>query len=90
MTIEASNLLKQAEIINANLDRLHTLINSAERGPMGLTLDSSKTPEWRKAKHEYDVQFCRLRQVNQQLNKLRKCVGYQVENGKRVAIYQYK
>lgn len=86
----AESLIKQAEIINANLDRLHDVINKAERGVMGLTLDSAKTPEWSKAKHEYDMMFCRLRQVNSQLNKLRQCVGYEVMNGKRVAIYQYK
>lgn len=89
-TPAAQNLIKQAEIINTNLDRLHDIINSADRGAMGLTLDSAKTPEWSKVKHEYDVQFCRLHSVNQQLNKLRKCVGYEALNGKRVAIYEYK
>jgi hypothetical protein len=89
-SLAALSLIKQAEIINANLDRLHDIINKAERGAMGLTLDSSKTPEWSKAKHEYDMMFSRLRAVNSQLNKLRKCVGYEAVNGKRVAIYQYK
>lgn len=89
-SFEAAILIKQAEILNANLDRLHDVINKAERGAMGITLDGSKTPEWSKAKHEWVIQFARLRQINGALNKLRKCVGYKAVDGKRVAIYQYK
>ena len=89
MSMLASNLLSQQQTIEIKLDELHETINKAERGPMGLTIDSSKTPEWREAKKQYAIYFQQFRKINQQLNKLRKCIGYENVNGRRVPIYKY-
>ena len=86
----ATILLTQQAALDEKLNSLHDILNKAERGPMGMTLDSAKTPEWREAKRLYNTYFSQLRSVNQQLNRLRKCVGYEAVNGKRVAIYKYK
>lgn len=90
ISLHAQQLIdKQAEI-DAKLDELHNIITKAGRGPMGLTLDADKTPEWREAKRMYAIYWDAYRNVNQQLNKIRKAVGYEAVNGKRVVIYQYK
>lgn len=86
----AQQLLDEQARIEKKLDELHTLISKAGRSPMGLTIDADKTPEWKEAKRLYAIYWGGYRNVNQKLNKIRKAVGYEAVNGKRVTIYQYK
>lgn len=90
MNAYATELLKQKDLIEDKLNNLHVEISKARRGKMGLTLDIDKTPEWLQATADHIIAFNRLRAINQQLNKMRTCVGYEAINGKRVAIYKYK
>lgn len=90
MTALAATLLNEQTVINEKLDALHIVINKAERDAMGLTLESSKTPEWHEAKRLYSKYFEQLRRINSQLNKIRTCVGYENVGGKRVAVYKHK
>jgi len=74
----AQQLLDRQADLNLKLDSLHNII------------DKTKAPEWIQAKTMYNVYFSALREINMKLNKIRKAVGYEVVNGKRVTIYQYK
>ena len=86
----AKNLLDRQSFVEDGLRQFEAVINKAEKSTSGLTLDSAKTPEWRDAKRQYAIWFNAYRRINGQLAKIRKCVGYENVNGKRVAIYQYK
>lgn len=55
----------------------------------GLTLDADRTPEWHNAKKMYSIYWDAYRRVNKQLSKVRKAIGHEAINGKRVTIYQY-
>ena len=39
---------------------------------------------------QHAIYFAAYRRINGQLAKIRKCVGYENVNGRRVAIYEYK
>lgn len=86
----AQQLLTEQSVIESKLKELEGIINNAARGAMGITLDSSKTSEWKEAKTLYSIYWASLRAVNVKLSKIRKAVGYEAINGKRVTIYQYK
>lgn len=80
---------RQAEL-EIKLSELEVIINKADKGPMGITLDSAKTPEWKEAKRMHSIYWDAYREVNMKLSKMRKATGYEAINGKRVTIYQYK
>ncbi len=86
----AQQLLDEQVYIEKKLSECENIIKEAPKGTMGLTLDSAKTPEWKEAKGLYARYWDRYRLINQRLNKVRQAVGYEVVNGKRVTIYQYK
>jgi hypothetical protein len=88
--MNATTLLQQQAEIEDKLTNLEATLHKARTGAMGLTLEEDKTTEWRKAKAQHAVYFKMLRTINGQLNKLRKHVGYDNVNGRRVAVYQYK
>jgi hypothetical protein len=87
---EAQQLLSHQSAIEVKLSELEAIINKAERGPMGMTIDAAKTPEWKEAKHMHSIYWAAYREVNAKLSKIRKAVGYEAINGKRVTVYQYK
>lgn len=86
----ASTLLHEQERLEGLLSKYETELNKARRGPMGLTMDEDKTPIWHEAKRLHGIYWKEYQQVNKMLSKMRKLKGYKVENGKRVAIYEYK
>lgn len=86
----AQQLLSQQSSIEIKLDELHAIISKAQRGPMGMTIAEAKTTEWKEAKRLHSIYWDAYRSVNTKLNKIRKAVGYEAINGKRVTIYQYK
>lgn len=83
-------LLARLEIVNQNLDKYDAIVKKARRGAMGLTLGEDKTDEWREAKIQWGKYWSELRSINQRLNKIRKAIGFQIVEGKRVTIYTYK
>ena len=85
----AQNLLDRQSFIESNLKEMEAIINKAKRNEYGLTLDADKTAVWQAAKKQYSVYWDAYRRINMQLNKIRKAVGFEVVNGKRVTIYQY-
>lgn len=86
----AQQLLNKQFVIEIKLSECEAIINKAGDGAMGLTLDADKTPEWKEAKRLYAIYWNAYRRINQQLNRIRKAIGYDAVNGKRVTIYQYK
>lgn len=77
------------EIIDQNLDKWDTVLKSFPRGPMGLTPDHIKaSPEWKEARRQYDYWFSQLRAYNKAFLKTHKHVGYEIVEGKRIALYQ--
>ncbi len=86
----STQLLTAITLLNEQMTVQEAIIGKAGKQPSGLTLEQDKTPEWRKAKTEFGRLFIELRKANQQLNKLRKLTGYEIQDGKRVAIYKYK
>lgn len=87
---KAQDLIDFLAQLDAKMDEAEIVLRSAERGPMGNTLDSAKTPEWHAAKQLHFNCLALYRETNAKLNKMRKVVGYKAVDGKRVAIYQYK
>lgn len=85
----AQSLLDEQSILEGKLSQMEGVINKAPRQSNGLTLDADRTPEWRNAKKMYSIYWDAYRRVNKQLSKVRKAIGYEAINGKRVAIYQY-
>lgn len=86
----AKNLLERQSFVEDGLRDLEAAINRmARRNACGLTLDADKTPAWKEAKRQYSIYWAAYRRINQQLSKIRKVVGYEVVDGKRVTIYQY-
>jgi len=83
-------LLERQKLIEDKLDIYGAILNKAEKGAMGLTLDTAKTPEWKEAKQQHAIWFKLYRECNSALNKQRKHVGYECVNGKRVSIFKYK
>jgi len=90
MTTQAQLLLNHVKQIENKLSALEAIISLARRSPNGLTLDADKTMEWRKAKVEHGRWFIELQKANKALNKLRKLSHYEICDGKRVAVYNYK
>lgn len=90
MTTIATYLLSQQQTIESKLNELETIISSAPKGAMGLTLDSAKTLEWHNAKKLYNVYWKMFQNINKQLSKQRKPIGREVINGKLTTIYKYK
>lgn len=88
--MKSTELLCQQRFIESKLDGYNAIISKARKGAMGLTLEEDKTHQWKQARQQHAVYFAELRKVNQQLNKLRKCTGFEIINGKRIAIYKYK
>jgi hypothetical protein len=78
------------EIIDEMLEEAEKVIHSARRGPMGLTLEEDKTPQWKEAKRQFAYWFKELQKYNKQFLKTHKHTGYMNVNGKRVATYQPK
>jgi hypothetical protein len=85
----AQNLLDRQSFIESNLSEMEAIINKAKRNEYGLTLDADKTAVWQAAKKQYSVYWDAYRRINSELSKIRKAVGYESVNGKRVTIYQY-
>lgn len=90
MNAYATALLERQQIIESNLNDFHIILSKARKGNMGLTLEEDKTLEWCKAQANHILWFRELQKVNQALNKIRRCVGYENVNGKRIAVYKYK
>lgn len=88
--ITAQLLIQRQQTLESKLDVFSQILNKARRGAMGLTLDEDKTPEWKEAHKQYNIHWKYYQQVNKELSKLRKFKGYEIVDGKRVAIYQYK
>ena len=86
----AQNLLDRQSFVEDGLKQFEAIIQLAERNANGLTLDSAKTPEWKEAKRQYSIYWAAYQRINSQLAKIRKCVGYENVNGRRVPLYQYK
>lgn len=87
----ATELLQREQQIKVHLDRLHDVLNSFPRDEMGLTPDEVKrSSEWKKAKADWNYWFNAERENNKQLNKIRKHIGFEVKDGKRISIYQYE
>lgn len=79
------------DIIESNVDKWSNILKSFPRGDFGLTPDVIKaTAEYKEAKQQYNYWFEQLRAYNKQFLKTHKCVGFEIVNGKRVAIYQPK
>lgn len=85
-------LLNRQAQLDVRLDGLDSILQKAERGAMGITLDSAKTTEWKAAKSERERVWKDYQNVNKEINKLRKHIGYEAKpvDGKRVSIYKYK
>ena len=83
-------LLHEQERLENLLSKCEIELNKARRGTMGLTMEEDKTPSWHEAKRLHGIYWKEYQQVNKLLSKLRKLKGYKIENGKRVAIYEYK
>ncbi len=90
MTQEAQSLLNQVKQIENKLNALDAIIKRARRSEMGLTLESDKTDEWRKARVEYGRWFIELQKANKALRHLRKLSHYVNIDGKCTAVYNYK
>ena len=90
MTTQVLELLKKQAQLDLETSNLSNILNSAERGSMGLTLDSAKTDDWKAAKSSFSKKWKEYQEVNKALNKLRKAIGFEIVNGKRVTIYKYK
>lgn len=88
--LATQQLLSQQSALEIRLNELEAIITKAQRGPMGITLDSAKTPDWHEAKRQYSIVWNAYREINARLSKRRKAVGYEAVDGKRVTIYQYK
>ena len=79
------------EIIDQKLDEAHNIINSFPRGTMGLSTEETRNnPVYIQAKKDWAIWFEELRKYNKQFLKAHKLVGYELINGKRVAIYKLK
>lgn len=76
------------ELIDGKLSACEAILQGAERGAMGLTLDAAKTSEWHEAKRQYNYWFKELQKYNKQFLKTHKRTGYENINGRRVAIYE--
>lgn len=62
MTYEQAKSARDA--IKARMDHYAGILKDAPRGPMGLTPDSAKTPEWRAAKFGFAQAFAAYRSHN--------------------------
>ena len=77
--------------ISLKVDEYSAAIGKFPKGAMGLTPDEvRKSDAFRTAKSGFDFYFSKLRDLNSKLNKERKCIGYEIKEGKRVCIYKYK
>lgn len=86
----AQQLLAEQSDLETKLNELEAIINKAERGLLGLTAEGAKTAEWKEAQRLYSIYWNAYRNVNMKLSKMRKAIGYEARDGKRITIYQYK
>ena len=55
--------------LEAKVSAASERLRAYPRGPMGMTPDSAKTPQWRADRRAFDVAFGQLRKVNRFLMK---------------------
>lgn len=90
MNDHAKNLLSRLSEIEAARSEQEAILRKTPKGLNGITPDSAKTDEWRQALALHAKYFKEIRDINSSLNKIRKHIGFENINGRRVPVYKYK